>query len=137
LEKRFLTEDTLDLNSFAKKLYSFLKQQDIEVELKKEMGPNGTINFYTIGGRNKEGEFWGKSWGVQIQAINTFEGVDTSYRLNSGGPFVFVALNTYTGKGVDKLVEDFLSNYPELEIYKKFDNDNREIEGFTIKEKKD
>lgn len=137
MEKRLLNEDTLDLNSFAKKLYSFLKQQNIESELKREVGPSGEFNFHNIGGKDKEGEFWGKSWGVQIQAINTFEGADFSYRLHKNGPFVYVGFNNYTGEGVDELVEDFLSNFPELKIHKKIEGDNGEIDAITIIEKKD
>ncbi|MFN5023560.1 MAG: hypothetical protein ACK5EG_05860, partial [Chitinophagaceae bacterium] len=134
--KRVLNEDTLVLNSFAKKLYSFLKQQNIESELKREMGPNGEFNFHNIGGKDKEGEFWGKSWGVQIQAINTFEGADFSYTQHKSGPFVYVSFNNYTGEGVDELVEDFLSNFPELKIHKKIEDDNGEIDAITIIENK-
>jgi hypothetical protein len=134
--KRVLNEDTLVLNSFAKKLYSFLKQQNIESELKREMGPNGEFNFYTIGAKDNKGEFWRKDWGVQVHAINTFEGSDSSYRLHKDGPFVYVAFHKYTGKGVDKLVEDFLSNFPELKIFKKFEGDNGEINAITVIENK-
>ena len=131
---RILSEDTLDLNSFAKKLYSFLKEQNIEAELQREMGPSGEIHFHYIGGKDKEGKYRGVR-GVQIQAINTFEGADFSYRLHKEGPFVRVDFNNYKGKGVDKLVEEFLSNFPELK-YKKFEGDNGEIDAITIKENK-
>lgn len=132
---RILSEDTLDLNSFAKKLYSFLKEQNIEAELKREMGPSGEFNFYTIGGKNKEGEFWGEDWGVQIHVFNTFEGADVSYRLPTD-THIFVNFNNYKGKGVDKLVEEFLSNFPELKIRKKIEDDDGEIHAITIIENK-
>ena len=131
-----LSEDTLDLNSFAKKLYRFLKEQNIEAELKREMGPSAQYWFYNIGGKNKEGEFWGKSWGVIILVRNTFEGADFSHSQHEQGPFVYVSFNKYTGEGVDELVEDFLSNFPELKIRKKIERDNGEIGAITIIENK-
>ena len=127
--KRVLNEDTLVLNSFAKKLYSFLKKQNIESELKREM--DDEFNFYNIAGRDNKGEFWGDKWGVIILARYTFEGSDSPH-----SPRVYVSFHKYTGKGVDKLVEDFLSNFPELKISKKFENDNGEIERIIVIENK-
>ena len=122
---RILSEDTLDLNSFAKKLYSFLKEQNIEVKLQREMGPSGEFHFHYIGGKKRR-----EIGGVEIQAINTFEGADFSYRLHKEGPFVRVDFNNYKGKGVDKLVEEFLSNFPELKIHGKSED------AISIKENK-
>ena len=117
-------------------MYRFLKEQNIEAELKREMGPSAQYWFYNIGGKNKEGEFWGKSWGVIILVRNTFEGADFSHSQHEQGPFVYVSFNKYTGEGVDELVEDFLSNFPELKIRKKIERDNGEIGAITIIENK-
>jgi hypothetical protein len=52
-ENFMINENILELNSFAKKLYSFLKGENIEVSLKTQTpgGLGGTLGgWYNIGG---------------------------------------------------------------------------------------
>jgi hypothetical protein len=120
-ENFMINEDILELDSFVNKLYSFLKEKKIEVELKKEMGSSDTFDrWHTIGGKDDAGDFWKtNNYGIQIYIANSFPGVNFKSRLHKDGPFIAVSLNKYTGQGVDKLIEEFTSKFPEVVISEK------------------
>ena len=133
-ENFMINVDILELDSFAKKLYSFLKGKNIEVflETQKPGGLSGTMGgMYIIGGKDDKGDFWKpNNYGIQIYIANSFPGVNFNSRLHRDGPFIAVSLNKYTGQGVDKLIEDFTSKFPEVVIYTKKTEDEARNPGW-------
>jgi len=133
-ENFMINEEILELNSFAKKLYSFLKGKNIEVSLKtqKPGGLSGTMGgWYHIGGKDDKGHFWEpNNYGISIYIGNSFTGVNFKSNLHKGGPFIVVTLNKYIGQGVDKLIEDFTSKFPEVVIYTKKTEDEARNPGW-------
>lgn len=137
-ENFMINEDILELNSFSKKLYYFLKGKNIEVDLRtqKPGGLSGTMGgTYGIGGRDdnkgKGGDFWKpNNYGIQIYIGNSFTGVNFKSNLHKEGPFIVVTLNKYIGQGIDKLIEDFTSKFPEVVIYTKKTEDEARNPGW-------
>jgi hypothetical protein len=112
-ENFMINEDILELNSFARKLYTFLKEKDVNVSIGKETSDRSYFNN-SIGGKDEDGKFI--SGGVSIDVLNSFPGVNFSARMHKDGPFIAVTLRDYQGKGVDKLIEDFISQFTEVKI---------------------
>lgn len=77
-ENFMINEDILELNSFARKLYTFLKDKDVNVSLRKETSKESHYNN-TISAKDKDGKFiYG---GVSIDVLNSFPGVNFSHRI--------------------------------------------------------
>jgi hypothetical protein len=113
-ENFMINEDILELNSFARKLYTFLKDKDVNVSLGKETSKEAAYNN-TISIKDKDGKFI--HGGVSIDVLNSFPGVNFSHRMHQDGPFISVTLRDYEGKGVDKLIEDFISQFTEVKLH--------------------
>jgi hypothetical protein len=112
-ENFMINEDILELNSFARKLYTFLKNKDVNVSLGKETSDKPHYNN-TIFAKDKDGKFI--DGGVSIDVINSFPGVNFSHKMHKDGSFISVTLRDYEGKGVDKLIEDFISQFKEIKV---------------------
>ena len=113
-ENFMINEDILELNSFARKLYTFLKDKDVNVSLGKETSKEAHYNN-TISAKDKDGKFIYGS--VRIDVLNSFPGVNFSHRMHEDGPFISVTLQDYEGKGIDKLIEDFISQFTEVKLH--------------------
>jgi hypothetical protein len=112
-ENFMINEDILELNSFARKLYTFLKDKDVNVSIGKETSNKSHYNNI-ISTKDEDGKLI--SGGVSIDVLNSFPGVNFSHSMHKDGPFISVTLRDYEGKGVDKLIEDFISQFTEVKI---------------------